>query len=225
MCGLEQPSVASQGVFASSSDFCRIFTRQLKSLYRIAFLLTTNHSYAEQCTLASLDEALNVDGIPRSSAESWIKRIIIKNALRMMRSESPHCEMPEPLLNGTTDEFTEWPFNAIIRLHPLERVVFVLSVLEKIAEDECSRLSGCAISEIGPARVRALELLSKLDASEKEKVTDRRLSTLLLRGERALTNLRRKARKKMSRTGGLHAIAAKMQPKQFPNALEGRHQC
>jgi len=218
MCNHEQVSIGEDnGAFANSPAFCRIFIRQLNSLYKLGFLLTTNHFLAEQCTLASLDEALNAKGIPKSAAESWSKRLVIKNALRIVRREfGGEMDLDWPV--ASTHEFIGWPFDAIIRLQLFERVVFVLSVLERFPDHECSRLLSCPISEIGAARIRALELLSKRDDSEKKTVTDRRLSIVLWRGERAMTKLRRKARKTMNRTVAVHATAPNVQPE--PIALE-----
>jgi hypothetical protein len=173
MCVRQQLSVNEENG-ANSSDVCRIFAQQLNSLYKLAFLLTTKHSLAEQCTIASLDEALTVNGISKASAESWSKRAVIKNALRIVRREFFKTEMTLQGPEASKDEFTGWPFNAIISLQPLERFVFVVSILEKIPDCECSQLFGCAATEIVPARIRALEWLSIFETSEKEQSTGRR---------------------------------------------------
>ena len=169
MCVHKQLSISEyNGAFAASSDFCRIFARQLDSFYKLALLLTTNHSLAEQCTLASLDQALTVKGISRASAASWSRRAVIKNALRIVRREiEVSVQRPEP----SKDEFTGCPFHGIISLQPMERFIFVLSVLERIRDNECSQLFGCAVAEIAPARIRALEFLSTFKTSEKEQLT------------------------------------------------------
>ena len=210
MCIHEQLSTdEDSGKFASSPDFCHIFARQLNSYYRLAFLLTASHHRAERCTLASLDEALNADGIPRDLAEPWSKRTVIKNALHIARGEESNSEMTSQQREEVEDEFVAGPFDRIVSLNAFERFVLVLSVLEKISDSECSRLVGCAVSQIGPARLRALEQLSKFDGVEKQQSTQRQLSLLMLRGERALTRLRTEASKVMSQTVAVKAIAPK----------------
>ena len=169
MCVHKQLSI-SEDNGANSPDFCRIFARQLNSLYKLALLLTTNHSLAEQCILASLDDALTVDGICKPSAESWSKRAIITNALCIVRRESFKTDLTLQRPEASDDDFIGWPFNAIIRLQTLDRFVFVLSIFEKIPDCECSQLFGCAVTEIVPARIRALEFLSKF-AAQKEQLT------------------------------------------------------
>lgn len=212
MCIHEQLSRDDDSTgFANSPDFCHIFARQLNSYYRLAFLLTASHSRAEQCTLASLDEALNANGIPRALAEPWSKRTVIKNALHIARREAFDNEITSQQGEEVEEEFVAGPFDRIVGLKALERFVLVLSVLEKISDSECSRLVGCAVSQIGPARLRALEQLSKFDDVEKQQSTQRQLSLLMLRGERALTRLRTEASKVMSQTVAVKTIAPKPQ--------------
>lgn len=176
MCLQNQLSI-SEDNGANSLDLCRIFAQRLNSLYKLAFLLTTNHSLAERCTIAGLDEALTLNGISNASAESWSKRAIIQNALRIVRTESFKADVYLRRPQTSNSEITGWPFSAIIRLKPLERFVFVLSVLEKISDQECSQLLGCAATAIVPARIRALEFLSIFEASEKEQLTGRCFSS------------------------------------------------
>jgi len=173
MCGHKKLSMSEEhGAFANSRDFCRIFVRHLNSLYKLAFLLTADHSLAEQCTLATHDQTLTAYGISKAAAKSWIRRALIKNALRIVRRElEVGLQRPEP----SKDEFSS-PFNAIISLQPMERFVFVLSVLEGISDCACSQLFGCAVPEIGPARVRALESLSTFQNSDKDQLTGRHFS-------------------------------------------------
>lgn len=161
------------GGLANSDHFCRIFTLQLNSLYRLAFLLTTNHSLAERCTMASLNEALTANGISQAAAESWSKRAIIRNALRIVRRESFETDLTLQRQGVLQDEFTGWLFKAIISLQLLERFVFVLSVFEKTPDRECSQLLGCAITEVARARVRAFEFLSMFHSPENEQSTPR----------------------------------------------------
>jgi len=48
---------------------------------------------------------------------------------------------------------------AILELAPLERFVFVVSVLERYSDNDCSILLGCARREIVPLRIRAMQQL------------------------------------------------------------------
>jgi hypothetical protein len=49
--------------------------------------------------------------------------------------------------------------DAVLALEPFERFVYVLTVLERYSEHECSVLLGCARRDVIAARVRALQQL------------------------------------------------------------------
>ena len=171
MCVNNQLSNQDSGGFANSADFCRIFALRLSSLYKLAFLLTANHLLAERCTIASLDEALGAGGISNAAAEGWSKCAVIRNALRIVRREPFKGDGSLAPTEPAKDECIGWPFDVIISLPLQERFVFVLSVLERMLDDECSQLFGCAVTQIAPARIRALEFLSMSEISEKPRLT------------------------------------------------------
>ena len=50
---------------------------------------------------------------------------------------------------------------AILDLAPLERFVFVMSVLERYSDNDCSILLGCARREIAIIRARAMQQLGR----------------------------------------------------------------
>jgi DNA-directed RNA polymerase specialized sigma24 family protein len=48
----------------------------------------------------------------------------------------------------------------VLALEDFERFVFVVSVLEGYQDRECAVLLGCAVVEVGHARVRALQQIA-----------------------------------------------------------------
>ena len=54
--------------------------------------------------------------------------------------------------------------DAVTRLAPLERFVFVLSMLERYSGWDCSLLLGCSIKKVAVAQRRALRRLPERDA-------------------------------------------------------------
>jgi DNA-directed RNA polymerase specialized sigma24 family protein len=164
MCNCEGVQrVEVDGKHASSADFCRLFAQEMASLYKLAFLLTASHKEAEQCLLSALDEAFGVHGVHRPWALSWSKRAVIKQAIRMTTLE--------PIRDDTTRDDWEYKeyesaacsvINAVTRLAPLERFVFVLSVLERLSYRDCAVLLNCTPQNVSDARVRALQQLPTL---------------------------------------------------------------
>ena len=106
-------------------------------LYLLAFLLTTNHAWAEQCYVQSMENVIQRNsGAPRNGFCSWIKRNVIQSAIRMVFCESTQLQ--------DRDVWHESPLRYVVdtvtRLAPLMRFVFVMSVLEPYSDRECSRL-------------------------------------------------------------------------------------
>ncbi len=62
--------------YATSDDFCRIFSEKMDRLYLLALLLTADAGRAEECFVAGVGE-----GNPafRAWAYSWARRAIIQN--------------------------------------------------------------------------------------------------------------------------------------------------
>jgi hypothetical protein len=164
MCNCEGVQrVEVDGKHASSADFCRLFAQEMAYLYKLAFLLTAAHKEAEQCLLSALDEALGAHGVHRLWALSWSKRAVIKQAILMTTLE--------PIRDNTTrdgweDKEYESPactvINSVTQLAPIERFVFVLSVLERLSYRECAVLLSCTPQNVFDTQVRALQRLPTL---------------------------------------------------------------
>lgn len=148
--------------YAMRSDFGRIFETNMNSLYLLSFLLTGDRAIAEQCFVGGLHIAQEGNHIFKEWAESWARRAVIQNAIRMIRprkaadgtqSEPDHNTGERPTENS---EITE-----IVGLPAFERFAFVMSVLERYSDQECSLLLGCTRGDVAAARTRALEQLGK----------------------------------------------------------------
>ena len=152
--------------YASGEDFRKLFTRDVNSLYLLSLLLTADHKKAEQCFLAALDDCINGSPVHHDRAHSWARRVIIRNAIRMM---APRCDaaapVPGSLHSARSDRLPKMPmefvsFAPVFCLEPFERFVYVLSVLESYSKQECAALLGASLSEIRKARVRAFEQIA-----------------------------------------------------------------
>jgi hypothetical protein len=156
---LEQQQALWQREYATRADFCRIFRNEMKTLYLLAFLLTGNRTKAEQCFLAALADVGNETVVLRQFAAFWSRRAIIVHALR---STAPlfYQDGTSDLWDGSEDESATGVMNRLLQLVPLERFVFVLSVLEGYRDAECATLLCCVPAEVMQARMRALQNLS-----------------------------------------------------------------
>ena len=142
-------------------DFCKVFRDHMNHFYTLALLLTADNHQAEQCFVASLEDCVRGNTAVRDCAETWARRAIIKNAiglipLRQNRTSTTMetCGTAEPISDACT------LVGAITKLQPFDRFVYVISVLEKYSDRECSRLLNCALAEIVDARIRVFQQLA-----------------------------------------------------------------
>jgi DNA-directed RNA polymerase specialized sigma24 family protein len=67
---------------------------------------------------------------------------------------------------------------AVARLEPFERFVYVMTVLERYSDHECSILLGCARRDVLAARTRALQQLgSAMDLNHQQRSNSGSLHT------------------------------------------------
>ncbi len=138
-----------------------ILNEEMRSLYLFSFLLTADTDIAEQCYVHGLGECVEGISVFMDWMHSWARRTILKHAIRMI--------MPTPentndwsliCLKGPTTLEKNSFFAAIVALSAFERFVFVMSVLEKQSDEDCSMLLGCSRREVMIARELALQRLA-----------------------------------------------------------------
>jgi hypothetical protein len=161
-----RPKTACPGAdYAQRIDFCEVFEREMKPLYLLAFLLTANHKDAEQCFTATLDQALKEQAVFKEWRRSWVKRSLINNAIQITSPTSGRGPGKRDLWRiGEHGTGGHVEIDAVTRLAPCERFVFVISVLERYSAWECSLLLGCSMEKVARVRAQALHELPGRDA-------------------------------------------------------------
>jgi hypothetical protein len=157
----EEPKLAHFAAdYASRVDFCKVLEQEMKPLYLLSFLLTANHKKAEHCFAATSEQTLKEQLVFKEWAQSWIKRRLIENAIGIVFSASAGSSgkwdfwsVGQPKAGGDHE------IDAVTQLPPLERFVFVMSILEHYSVWECSLLLGCGTKNVLKARMRALRRL------------------------------------------------------------------
>ena len=139
---------------AVAGDFCRIFEQDADRLYLLSWLLTADHSKAERCFAGGLEDSAKNSRVFKEWAASWARRMVVQNAIRMLRPQSADSRPS----NRAADHATERPeISAVLALPPFERFVFVMSVLERYSDQDCALLLDCTRREVMAARARALQ--------------------------------------------------------------------
>jgi DNA-directed RNA polymerase specialized sigma24 family protein len=160
----EKPEPANlRSLYATRDDFCNVLEHDMKPLYLLAFLLTGNHGQAEQCFASTVESAFEEKAVFKEWAQSWVKRSLIKNAIRMVFAQFPGREKHDPWSARQDQRSPKAKFDAVTKLAPLERFVFVMSILERYSTRDCSLLLSCGFKEVARAQTRAVRQLSARD--------------------------------------------------------------
>jgi len=154
--------------YATRSDFCRIYLKQMNSLYLLSLLLTADPQKAEQCFVVGFDDSVNNKFVFKERANLWARRCIILHAIRSLCPRaSDENELNEAglsqLMGDVPAEVRAFPnFVRIVGLNSFERFVFIMSILEKYSDQECSLLLGCFRRDVINARTAAIRRLTSV---------------------------------------------------------------
>lgn len=163
----DKPNIAPfRTDYASHADFCDVFRNDMRSLYLLAFLLTANHEESERCFVSTVEEAFKDRvAVRKEWARSWVKLKLIENAIEIVSLSSARNGQKRDLWGaGPHEAQREYYVDAVTRLAPFERFVFVMSTLERYSNRECSLLLGCSLNKVAEARTKALLGLADLAA-------------------------------------------------------------
>ena len=156
----------SAAAYATAADFKQIFTEDINSLYLLSFLLTGNPEKAEQCFVAGIGESTKGNHVFKEWARSWARRTIMQSAIRLIAPRDlAVTTIPNPYVARAMDNvplILHAEVRAILELAPFERFVFVMSVLERYSDHECSILLGCPRRDVATARARSMRQLVTL---------------------------------------------------------------
>jgi DNA-directed RNA polymerase specialized sigma24 family protein len=175
--------IVSAGAYATAADFKQIFTEDVNSLYLLSLLLTGSHEKAEACFVEGIGESTKENHVFKEWARSWARRTIIQSAIRLIAPrESVVAAIRTVDVTRVMDKvpmFLHAEVSAILELAHLERFVFVMSVLERYSDHDCSILLGCARRDVATARVRAMQRLVTLLGLKHNRHMDADLETVI----------------------------------------------
>ncbi len=165
--------------YATRRDFQEIFIEDMDALHTLAFLLTADQAKAEQCFVAGLEESIEGNPVFRQWARSWSKRVIIRNAIKLIApTPGEPSEIPANLfVQETASEKDTW-INLVLELPAFERFAFVISVLEGHSLSDCATMLGCTNTQLAQARADALEHIGLALGATAEKPQSRSTTSL-----------------------------------------------
>ena len=139
----------------------------MRGLYLLSLVLTADSEEAERCFVAGLDDCIKGNPVFKGWAYAWSRRAIIMNAIRIVFSRSVNVEPSTPTRHPEWKFVAESPLAAVTLLEPLERFVFVMTLLEGYSEHECAVFLNRSRSDVVAARTRALQQLAMLHSVQR----------------------------------------------------------
>jgi hypothetical protein len=116
----------------------------MSSLYLLSLLLTADSEKAERCFIENLEDSVGCTSVFKEWASSWARRAIIHNAIRLIDLRpADEISIPNPAPRGSVANVRP-EITAVVDLPVFERFVFVLSVFERISDQDCSLLLNCS---------------------------------------------------------------------------------
>jgi len=155
-------------LYTTSGDFCRVFQEDMNGLYLLSFLLTADREKAEQCFVSGLEDSVEGSPVFKEWARSWARRAIVRNAVRVIDPRPKTTDASNSAVNPREKTLAAGQhagIAAILALEPFERFIYVMTVLERYSDHECSILLGCPRRDIPGARIRAVLQLGGTMAS------------------------------------------------------------
>jgi DNA-directed RNA polymerase specialized sigma24 family protein len=142
-------------------DFCRIFQSAMPNLYLLALLLTGEQDKAEECFVGGLEDCTEGNPVFKQWALSWAKRAIIKRAIGLVPPPTERNGSESGACATEQSREADVLFSAVIELPRFERFVFVMTVLERYSDQECSLLLNCTRRDVADARARAVQRVAE----------------------------------------------------------------
>jgi hypothetical protein len=147
--------------YPTGTDFWNVLTDEMHSLYLLSFLLTADCDEARQCLFGGMGECEEDLAAFMAWAQVWARRTILKRAIWMIMPTPERADdFSFVLLRQSAASRETNPFDAILGLNAFERFVYVMSVLERQSDDDCSTLLRCSRLDVIIARELALERLA-----------------------------------------------------------------
>jgi hypothetical protein len=152
--------------FATKTDFCKVFTEEMDSLYLLSLLLTADHEKAHQCFVSAMGECVEAIDVFTEWAHSWARRTVLKNATQMIMPAPEHGDSSSLIsFKGAAISGKDKLFTAVLALGAFERFVFVMSILEGQSDEDCTLLLRCSRRDVMIARALALTRLAHSDGA------------------------------------------------------------
>lgn len=159
-------------LYATPEDFEQLFLKDTTDLFPLCLQLTADAEKAESCLILAMRDCFCRSGVSKDRVHTWARRMVIRNAIRLVWGTQ------NDILAESGFEFHlqagDFPFEglreslAILALPDLDRLAFVICVVERYSILDCALLLGKAPQEVYGAIVRAQRRVLPLEGRDHE---------------------------------------------------------
>jgi len=159
----DQYKLSEEDTYATSDDFQRLFASEMADLFRLSLRLTADPERAESCLIRAMRECIANSTVSKRWSLIWTRRTVIRNAIRLVlgiENAVPHDVCCEVNFHFQPNEYRVEAMGnslSILALPDLDRLVFVICVLERYSIMDCALLLARPPRVVNDARVRAIK--------------------------------------------------------------------
>ena len=137
-------SINEKNLYATAKDFEQLFAKETTDLLRLSLHLTADAEKAESCLILAMRDCFFRSSVSKDRVGIWARRMVIRNAVRLI------WETPHDIVDDSALEFqlqpSDYPLEelresvAILTLTDLDRMAFVICVLQRYSILDCDLL-------------------------------------------------------------------------------------
>jgi DNA-directed RNA polymerase specialized sigma24 family protein len=131
-------------LYATAKDLEQLFAEEMTDLLRLSLHLTADAEKAESCLILAMRDCFFRSSAPKHRVSIWARRMVIRNAVRLIWG-TPHDIVEDSALEFQLQP-SDYPLEelresvAILTLPDLDRLAFVICVLERYSILDCALL-------------------------------------------------------------------------------------
>lgn len=137
-------SMNEKSLRATAEDFEQLFAKETTDLLRLSLHMTADAEKAERCLILAMRDCCFRSSVSIDRVSIWARWMVIRNAVRLIWGR-PHDVVDDPALEFQLQP-SDYPLEelresvAILTLPDLDRLAFVICVLERHSILDCALL-------------------------------------------------------------------------------------
>ena len=154
-------SINEKCLNATAEDFEQLFAKESIDLLRLSLHLTADAEKAETCVILAMRDCLFRSSVSKDRVHIWARRMVIRNAVRLILG-TQNDNVDDSALEFQLQP-SDYPLEklresvAILTLPDLDRLCFVICVLERYSILDCALLLRKTPKKVHEAILRAAD--------------------------------------------------------------------